>query len=88
MLFILENKQLRFKTGAQEANINELKHQLESYEKLLTTKLTDKKNCPFPLCDGKGNLNGKSATHSSLNGCPNKSKNPQIDEFIRLVNTF
>ena len=72
------------KIGAHETNIYDLKNQIESYEKLLTTKLTDTKNCPFPLCDGKGNLNGKSASHTTLKTCPNKSKNPLIEEFIRL----
>jgi hypothetical protein len=81
-----ENKTMGFRIAAQDAHINELKHQIDSYEKLLTSKITDKKSCPFPLCDGRGNLNGKSATHSSLNSCPNKLKNPTIEEFIKLVN--
>ncbi len=67
-----------FRIAAQDAHINELKHQIDSYEKLLTSKITDKKSCPFPLCDGRGNLNGKSATDSSLIGM---SMSKKVDFF-------
>lgn len=45
-------------------------------------------SCTFPFCDGTGNINGTSKKHNTIKNCPNKEKNPSINDFIQLVTLF
>lgn len=79
-------KSRQFDLAAVATNSNALKEQIKLYEQTLRTQISQKPNtCPFPFCNGEGNSNGTSKTHTVLKNCPNKDKNPTIESFIQLV---
>lgn len=78
-----------YDNSALKSNVDTLRHQITLYEISLACKLFSKPNtCSFPLCEGKGNTNGKNSNHTSLKNCPNKQKNPLIEAYIQLVMNF
>ena len=82
-----QSKNNDFEISALKARIYQLEKEKKLYETVLSVNLTAKANaCNYPFCDGQGNINGKSKTHYTLKGCPNKEKNPVIENFIQLVN--